>query len=45
MCDPVTIALTSLQVMTPMQEHKSAKAVAHAKQRTKEQTRRKAGQA
>jgi len=45
MCDPVTIAVVGLNVMTTMQEHKSAKAVAQAKQRANEQTRRNSDQA
>ena len=45
MCDPVTIALTGLQVMTSMQEYSSQKAVAAAKERANEQTRRNSDQA
>ena len=45
MCDPVTIAVVGLNVMTTMNEHKSAKAVAQAKQRANEQTRRNSDQA
>jgi len=45
MCDPVTIAVVGLKVMTTMEEHKSAKAVAQAKQRANERTRRNSDQA
>ena len=45
MCDPVTITLTGLQVMTSMQEYSSQKAVAAAKERANEQTRRNSDQA
>lgn len=45
MCDPVTIAVVGLNVMTTMNEHKSAKAVAQAKQRANERTRRNSDQA
>ena len=45
MCDPVTIALTGLKVMTSIQEHRSLQAVAAAKERANEQTRRNSDQA
>ena len=45
MCDPVTIAITGLQVMTSMQEYSSQKAIAAAKERANEQTRRNSDQA
>jgi hypothetical protein len=45
MCDPVTIALTGLQVMTSMQEYSSQKAIAAAKEKANEQTRRNSDQA
>jgi hypothetical protein len=45
MCDPVTIALTGLKVMTSIQEHRSLKAVAAAKERANEQTRKNSDQA
>jgi hypothetical protein len=44
MCDPVTIAITSLNVMSSIQEHRSLQAVAAAKQRANEQTRRNSDQ-
>jgi hypothetical protein len=45
MCDPVTIAITGLQVMTSMQEYSSQKAIAAAQERANEQTRRNSDQA
>tara|TARA_B110000503_G_scaffold17003_1_gene24519 strand:+ start:3710 stop:4255 length:546 start_codon:yes stop_codon:yes gene_type:complete len=45
MCDPVTIATVGLQMMTTVQAHNDAKAVAQGQMKANEQTRRNSDQA